>query len=155
MLNNWSVWLQAPLLHIIVIMKSCWIWWSVCVCVLCVCVRERPLCLHLSSVRMQASAKCVCVLQRCLLSQGLLLIDYFFSPPRYRWIKQTCDPYFITLFILLFNWALETGRRRILEPYIESWVETRESLGAAGTLLRNYQTPVRSACRISLPSLWI
>lgn len=76
---------------------------SVCVCFVCVCKREASLpasviCAHASFCKV-----CVCVLQRCLLSQGLLLIDYFFSPPRYRWIKQTCDPYFITLFILLFN----------------------------------------------------
>ncbi len=113
MLNNWSFWLQAPLLHIIVIMKACWIWWSVCVCVcVCVCVgyvspRASVICVH--ACICVCVCVCVCVAEVSPES-GIIADRLFLQPPRYHWIKQTCDPHFITLFILLLNWALETCR---------------------------------------------
>lgn len=99
MLDNWSFWLQAPLLHIIVIMKACWIWWSVCVGYV-----------HLSSACMHLCVyMCVCVVAVSPES-GIIADRLFLQPPRYHWIKQTCDLHFISLFILLLNWALETCR---------------------------------------------
>lgn len=60
-----------------------------------------------------ASVMCVC--ERECVSEvspesGIIADRLFLQPPRYHWIKQTCDPHFITLFSLLLNRALETCR---------------------------------------------
>lgn len=78
----------------------------------CVWVSVLDMCLHvhLSSVCMHASVRaCVCVAEVSPES-GIIADRLFLQPPRYHWIKQTCDLHFITLFILLLNWALETCR---------------------------------------------
>lgn len=124
MLNNWSFWLQAPLPHIIVVMKSYWIWWSVCVCWKC-------LHMHLSSVCMQGSVyvwACVCAAEVSPES-GIIADRLFLQPPRYHWIKQTCDPHFITPFILLLNWALETCSEGCWNPIYKAGLR----LGAHNT----------------------
>ncbi len=107
MLNNWSFWLQAPLLHIIGIMKACWIWWSVCVCER---VRYVSPCASVIFAHAYVCVSlCVCVAEVSPES-GIIADRLFLQPPRYHWIKQTCDLHFITPFILLLNWALETCR---------------------------------------------
>lgn len=54
-----------------------------------------------SVICMHASV-CVCVVAVSPES-GIIADRLFLQPPRYHWIKQTCDLHFISLFILLLN----------------------------------------------------
>lgn len=126
MLNNWSFWLQAPQLHIIVIMKVYWIWWWVC-------MSDTCLCMHLSYVCMHASlCVCVCVAEASPES-GIIADRLFLQPPRYHRIKQTCDPHFITLFTLLLNRALETRKESCwTQVYRPVWRPEAHNTAALG-----------------------
>lgn len=71
---------------------------SVCVCV---CVGYVPPC---ASVICVYACLCVSVcVSEVSPESGIIADRLFLQPPRYHWIKQTCDPHFITLFILLLN----------------------------------------------------
>lgn len=71
--------------------------------VISVCVLEVSPC---ASVIWVHAGVCVSVCARVAEvspESGIIADRLFLQPPRYHWIKQTCDPHFITLFILLLN----------------------------------------------------
>ena len=78
----------------------------VCVCMYaCVCVCAR-VCVFVYACA--CAHVCVCAAAALSPESGLIADRLSLQPARYHWITQTCDPHFITPFIVLFTRALET-----------------------------------------------